>query len=1019
MTSISGQLELPLIDSFDVVVTEGTACGLELALALADAGVSVAVVSAACSLPFEVVSCLRAWVDPAGAELHGRVGEALENAVKPDGTLHLGKASEFTEDLLIDAGVTFFYDAHLLGAISADGDAAGIVVGGKFGMAVLGAELIVDTTQTAMAARSLGATFDRRREKAHEISLVLHAPAGGDSARSGSGYTVLRHGPYVELRIPWTGEELGEFSYACAVRAARYHLLEIAEREPAPFEGARAADDVIVGSAYRLENGLSAHDALTIGAMQVSHTRRVLVAGPQANVADAIADSPAVRWAAGAAAAADIAGDVVALAGSLLTGDPGKRILSASRLSLSRALPQASAEAPAASPASFRINGTDPGFDQPGACLIEVAVAGVPVAAEGDVVVAGAGTAGLPAAAVAARHGSSVLCNEKHADPGGANTTGGVAHYWFGHWSTYFRRHFKRLLDFEAHYRLPPAFAQLQMARESGVAFLPRTPTVGTVTRRYKTPAGEERSAVVALLVAGSNGLAALSGQYFADATGDGDVAAWSDAPYTYGSERDEITYWCSFGKFHAGRREASRQYLSVADQRGIRDITRAVVAGRRQAGIFGEAESPQFYLVNRESRHVLGGKRLGYVEMLCDVDYHDAAFVCTSNVDIKGLGSSDASLAGFAEPKLLRTFTTHIPFAAMVPRSIDNLVIAGRAYSASHDALGMARMQSDMITMGASAGATLDFVRRRQVAVPSAPIAQLQSIWTEIGTIEPHEIVGRRDHEEYGLSDFDLEVLCNRVARGPVDLAEEARVLAQRHRAVPYLRRALGSAVHGRDVVIARMLCCLGDSSGNDVVLNRLEDVLREPSLPEYPHRRHLFPDHGFAPEAVYLVQALSLTGEKRLVDILRRIVDALELDPETSDSMFTYAYAVCYAADRIACVELQRPLAVLADKPAVAGRIVGPDDDLRAVADPVAERYAYIELSCFRALARCGSRRGWQGLITYLADRRSFLHRSARLELRDLAGADLRYNQDAWSAWLEGTTSWQIPQPLTRRFD
>lgn len=1019
MTSISGRLELPLIDSFDVVVTEGTACGLELALALADAGVSVAVVSAACSLPFEVVSCLRAWVDPAGDDPPGRVGDALESAVKPDGTLHLGRVSELIEDLLIDSGVTFFYDAHLLGAISADGDAAGIAVGGKFGMAALGAELIVDTTQTALAARSLGVAFDRRREKAPEISLVLHAPAGGDSARSGSGYTVLQHGPYVELRMPRTGEDLGEFSYASAVRAARYRLLEIAEREPAPFEGARAADDVIVGSPYRLENGLSAHDALTIDAMQASHTRRVLVAGPQANVADAIADSLAGSWAAGARAAAGVAGDVVALARALPTGEPGRRIMSASRLSLSCGRPPTSAEAGAAAAADLRINGTDPGFDHPGARLIAVAVAGVPAAAEGDVVVAGAGTAGLPAAAVAARHGSSVLCTEKHADPGGANTTGGVAHYWFGHWSTFFRRHFKRLLDFEAHYRLPPAFAQLQIARESGVTFLPRTPTVGTVTRRYKTPAGEERSVVVALLVAGSNGLGALSGQYFADATGDGDVAAWSGAQYSYGAERDEITYWCSFGKFHGGRREASRQYLSVADQRGIRDITRAVVAGRRQGGIFGDAESPQFYLVNRESRHILGGKRLGYVEMLCDVDYHDTAFLCTSNVDIKGLGSSDASLAGFVEPKFLGTFTTHIPFAAMVPRSIDNLVIAGRAYSASHDALGMARMQSDMITMGASAGATLDFVRRTRVAVRSAPIAQLQSIWTEIGTVEPHEIVGRRDHEEFGLADFDLEVLCHRVARGPVDLAEEARILAQGHRAVPYLRRALGSAVHRRDVVIARMLCCLGDSFGNDVILNRLEDVLKESSLPEYPHRRHLFPDHGFAPEAVYLVQALSLTGEKRLVEVLRRIVDALELDPETSDSMFPYAYAVCYAADRIACVELQPPLAVLADKPAVAGRMVGPDDDLRRVADPVAERYAYIELSSFRALARCGSRRGWQGLVAYLADRRSFLHRSARLELRDLAGIDLRYDQDGWSAWLEDTRSWNVPRPLTRRFD
>jgi hypothetical protein len=70
----------------------------------------------------------------------------------------------------------------------------------------------------------------------------------------------------------------------------------------------------------------------------------------------------------------------------------------------------------------------------------------------------------------------------------------------------------------------------------------------------------KQGNAISHVICATVDGLAAIGARGFVDATGDGDLAAWAGLPYSYGSERDEITLWCSFGSFHRGNDEASRR---------------------------------------------------------------------------------------------------------------------------------------------------------------------------------------------------------------------------------------------------------------------------------------------------------------------------------------------------------------------------------------------------------------------------------------------------------------------------
>jgi hypothetical protein len=68
--------------------------------------------------------------------------------------------------------------------------------------------------------------------------------------------------------------------------------------------------------------------------------------------------------------------------------------------------------------------------------------------------------------------------------------------------------------------------------------------------------------------------------------------------------------------------------------------------------------------------------------------------------------------------------------------------------------------------------------------------------------------------------------------------------------------------------------------------------------------------------------------------------------------------------------------------------------------------DRYAYLELCIGRALARCGSKRGYRILIGYLSDIRGFLARSAHEELTALSRRDFSHDTQAWFLWLEDAT-------------
>ena len=205
----------------------------------------------------------------------------------------------------------------------------------------------------------------------------------------------------------------------------------------------------------------------------------------------------------------------------------------------------------------------------------------LPVAAEVDVIVAGGGPGGLPAAIAAARHGAKVLLVERYGFLGGLATAGLVAPI-LGHTSS--RAHtpiveglLKELT--ERMHALDGALSWEEACQEWGVHFdaeaLKRVADqmvheAGVELMLHTIAAGVlvEHGQIQALIVENKSGRQALRAQVYVDGTGDADLAHWAGAPTTKGRDFD-------------GRMESMGSFIHIG---GIDGVTEAQAAAARQA---------------------------------------------------------------------------------------------------------------------------------------------------------------------------------------------------------------------------------------------------------------------------------------------------------------------------------------------------------------------------------------------------------------------------------------------------
>lgn len=269
---------------------------------------------------------------------------------------------------------------------------------------------------------------------------------------------------------------------------------------------------------------------------------------------------------------------------------------------------------------------------------------------------------------------------------------------------------------------------------------------------------GDERR-IDTLMVETRGGRQAVRANIFIDCSGDGDLAAWAGAPFELGDGAGHMLYPSMMFRLNgvdparageawrtiptlmeqaeaAGTHKFPRKAAIVRPQRspvewrvnftqlaradggainGIEpdDLTRGEIDGRRQAvEAFAFLRTvpgfEQSYIVDlppqlgiRETRRVIGGYQLSGDDVLGCASFEDS-------IGVNGW-PIEAHVAGdviFKFPPIpqSRGFN-ELPYRMLVPEKIDNLLVAGRCASMTHEGQSAARVSGACFAMGEAAG--------------------------------------------------------------------------------------------------------------------------------------------------------------------------------------------------------------------------------------------------------------------------------------------------------------------------
>jgi glycine/D-amino acid oxidase-like deaminating enzyme len=387
--------------------------------------------------------------------------------------------------------------------------------------------------------------------------------------------------------------------------------------------------------------------------------------------------------------------------------------------------------------------------------------------AETDVLVVGSGSAGSTAAIAAARSGARTLLLERYGFLGGTSTlvldtfygfytpgarakkvVGGIPDEVVGE----LRRRgvcFERPNTYGAGTGVTyhPEYLKVvweTLAREAGVRLLLHAWVQGVEV------AGGRAAAVI---VATKRGLRRVAAKVIVDASGEADVCYHAGVPFELAGEREPAqTLTTTFrmthvdvekrksvpkaelhrllreaaesGAYDLPRREGSDHPMPVpgmtstimtrvaADATDPERLTWAEVEGRRQAleyvrflrdrvPGYENAHLASFgtQIGIRETRRVYGDYRLTREDVLGARAFEDQIGLCGAPIEDHH-GGADTRWQYLPEGRCVG-----IPYRTLVPQESENLLVAGRCFSATHDAHASVRSMAQCMAMGQAAG--------------------------------------------------------------------------------------------------------------------------------------------------------------------------------------------------------------------------------------------------------------------------------------------------------------------------
>ena len=125
-----------------------------------------------------------------------------------------------------------------------------------------------------------------------------------------------------------------------------------------------------------------------------------------------------------------------------------------------------------------------------------------------------------------------------------------------------------------------------------------------------------------------------------------------------------------------------------------------------------------------RESRHIEGMSKLVVDDILNGKTPEDSVFMAANSIDVHG----GAGQNGTSYMMIKNGRWYGVPFGTLLPKDIDNLLVAGRCLSASSDAAGAVRVMPPCMAMGQTAGTAAALAIKGGLLPKNVDVAQLQS---------------------------------------------------------------------------------------------------------------------------------------------------------------------------------------------------------------------------------------------------------------------------------------------------
>lgn len=590
----------------------------------------------------------------------------------------------------------------------------------------------------------------------------------------------------------------------------------------------------------------------------------------------------------------------------------------------------------------------------------------LPVLAETDVLVAGGGTCGAPAAIAAARAGVRTLVCEYHYQLGGTQTTGLLGHYYRGNRVGFTTEIDAGVAKLGSILNQTKAEYYRREIRQAGGKILYGTMVTGAILDRGAGPSGGRAIRGVTVVTPdGTRGV--ILAKVVIDSTGNADVAAACQAPTVFGGGKEAVLLQGTSINWRDIATSCSNVEVAYVDDRDADGIHQALLQVRRDYGVYRWDFAP--YVASRERRHILGQFVVRMWDLARDRKYADTITQCLAPQDSHGpLVHDMLFLTTLSGPT--RLFNARIPYRALLPDGISELLVTGLGISADRDAIAVMRMQPDLQNEGYAAGYAAAMAVKLGVGVADIPIRTLQNHLVEKQILDPRVL---DETDTPALSDDQLRALLPAVvAATNTNLDGVWEFYAAGARAKPVLAEAMDRCPDRRapEALHLAMICGMfGLPNGNGILIDFLKREIDVPALPAdrqdtgaAPFAKALW-DQGFSHDLCYgrrnsrkdqAIVALARSGNPSLAPVLVDLLRALPDDPA-----FSHLRAAALYLDAVpvagAAPELARILAAIKGHAMRVGAASYPG------LPPKAKRGAPVkELLVARALHKLGDRDG-----------------------------------------------------------